>query len=564
MSTCYKCRVRASVSISDARGLSGGFGPAAILALTYVIYAAAAAWGVVNGRIWLDEALYIQKSWAYVTGAVHPYSAQDATWYMPLYFYQLGWAQELFGQGHITGRVMSAVCGGASGILVYLICRRVSLAPMIAALAVAIYLLTPTTAYYFSGATPLATVAFLNLLAVYLVVASRGAPRLAVSAALGVLFAVLFFYRQNMILSVAVLAPAYLYAIGRDRARQGTMLALTALVVAGLLVGMFPERMTFYALRLPVITPLLEKLSVLPTSWAVIEVTSTGRYALSPDLSGLLWRDPVNAFLLPYFGTVVLAASLLVLRGPPPILRLTAAFFFFLSLTHYLGSAGYCSACILTYASYFIALGAIAAAAAIDILWRQMSQRGAKPALLAALGAACLVLNASGTQFSIPDADGTLSRYRVFPWPLMQRFNGLSDLDLAHRLSEIVARTIPEGSKVLVIHNLSALPYAVSLAGRTMPVQDLNLRQSYRQLRPGLSAAEQETARTALEGESFWSDETLMDWLDHGVDAVMLQDGALPLSDAARASLAQHFIQTANVVYLGAVVGIYVRRSEAH
>ena len=110
---------------------------AGILALTIALYVAAMAYCTLNGRIWIDEASYVVKSLKYVTGALHPYAAEDATWYMPFYFYQLGWAQQIFGQGHMAGRVMSAVLGAASGGLVFLICRRLALAAPIAALAVA-------------------------------------------------------------------------------------------------------------------------------------------------------------------------------------------------------------------------------------------------------------------------------------------------------------------------------------------------------------------------------------------------------------------------------------------
>src|SRR5688572_11519180 len=90
-----------------------------LLTLTILGYVGMTTYAVINGRTWIDEVSYVIKSWWYVTGQVQPYSDQDATWYMPLYFYQLGLAQKLFGQSHEVGRTMSAGLGALSAVLVF-------------------------------------------------------------------------------------------------------------------------------------------------------------------------------------------------------------------------------------------------------------------------------------------------------------------------------------------------------------------------------------------------------------------------------------------------------------
>ena len=529
----------------------------AILALAIALYAMAAIYCVANGRIWIDEASYVVKSLRYVTGTLHPYTAEDATWYMPLYFYQLGWAQELFGAGHETGRWMSALLGLASGGVLYLICRRLELGALISALAVALYLLTPTTTYYFSGATPIATVAFLLMLAVYLIVIGRDRPQLWISAALGGLFWALFFYRQNMILAIVVLAPAYIYLIGSDRRRHALFVLLAGSVLTALTFAAFPDKLLDYALRLPLLTPLLQKIHALPGTWSFIEKTTDSRYDLSPSLARLSWRDPVDAFLLPFLGTTMLAGAVLVVPRAPRFAKVTGLFFFFLALTHYLGSAGYCAACILTYTSYFVGIGILAAAFALFTAVRAYG-----PGVGAMLAATAMVFNATGTFYAVPDANNVPSPYRAFPFPLMDRTEGLPELESARRLAKIFDADLPRQGEVMVLHDFTVLPYAVSLAGRPMPVQALNLRQSYRPLRAGLADDEKARARAVLEGESFWCDETLQDWLESGVSGVVIQESVIPLPASAREALARNFTLKANVLYSGYPIGIYVRRGD--
>lgn len=540
---------------SDANERTLRVATAAILVAAYVLYAAMAAYGVIYGRTWVDEITYVIKSWWYVTGAERPYSDTDATWYMPFYFYQLGWAQQIFGQGHMAGRVMSAVLGAASGGLVFLICRRLALAAPIAALAVALFLLDPTTTYYFTGATPIATVAFLLLLAIHAIQrAPEATPPL--SLGLGVLFAVLYFYRQNMILAVAVLAPVYLWQAKQRRGLHAALLVLGLVLVAVPILALFPAKLALYAIRLPVITPLLHQVGLLPDTLRLIQDATESRYSLGIDFMRLSWRDPVNAFLLPFLGTNLLALTVFALYRSERFLMLVPAFYFFLAATHYLGSAGYCSACILTYTSYFVGIGAVAAALALDALLR----RGGKFFAPAAAVFVAMALNVLGPAMAVSEASGAPSLWKNFPLPLVQPNNGLPDVVVTERLAGIVGMAAPDAKRIVVLDDQPQLAYAAARTGRTLPVQGFNLRQSYRRLRANLREAERAAIIRVLAAESLWTDAMLLGWLDDpATGAVLLQPGAVDLPPEARARLAENFRQTANVVVLGRTVGIYLR-----
>lgn len=140
--------------------------------------------------------------------------------------------------------------------------------------------------------------------------------------------------------------------------------------------------------------------------------------------------------------------------------------------------------------------------------------------------------------------------------------NGLPDLTVSERLARIVTMTTPEKGRVLVLDDQPALAYAAVLAGRTLPVQGFNLRQSYRKLGVDLPEAERAQVIRVLEAESLWTDATLLAWLgDDAIAAVMLQENAVQLSPEARLRLQERFRLSASVVVLGRDVEVYVRKA---
>src|SRR5437868_3807764 len=88
-----------------------------LLAAAVVLYAAGARYVLLHGHTWTDEVSYLVKSWWYTSGTVSPYTATDATWYMPFYFYQLGWWQQALGLGLSSGRLLSIGLGALNGLL---------------------------------------------------------------------------------------------------------------------------------------------------------------------------------------------------------------------------------------------------------------------------------------------------------------------------------------------------------------------------------------------------------------------------------------------------------------
>ena len=208
---------------------------ARVLPTTIVLLLAAAAYGAIatnvfhNGGISFSESLYLVKSWWYVSGTAAPYTATDATRTTPLYFYLLGWWQNLAGIGVLPARALSCGLGLVNGVLLFAICRRLTGNILASAAAVLLLLATPATAFYFTMAIPAAAVSVLHLVAIWLIVAGLGRPRVGATIAFGLICAALYFTRPDMILAVVMLVPLYIAAIGSARVlHAGLVLATIA------------------------------------------------------------------------------------------------------------------------------------------------------------------------------------------------------------------------------------------------------------------------------------------------------------------------------------------------
>mgnify|MGYP000399626447 CR=1 FL=1 len=88
---------------------------------------------------------------------------------------------------------------------------------------------------------------------------------------MGLLCVALYFYKQSMILAVIVLAPLYIAAIGRKRGLHAIILIVVMAAATAGLVLSFPDKLGAYALRLPVIAPLLEQIGLLAPNFILID-----------------------------------------------------------------------------------------------------------------------------------------------------------------------------------------------------------------------------------------------------------------------------------------------------
>ena len=542
--------------------------PAGLLLLGILaVYVVLGGQTLLHGQSFPDEVSALIRSWWYVgaapgTGA-RPYTAADATWSMPLYFYQLGFWQKLAGIGPLPGRLLSMGIGVLNGILLFLICKRLTANAVASAAAAFVFLATPATVFAFATATPAASIAFLHLAAVWLIVAHVGKPKAWASAALGVICAALYFYRQDMILAAPVLLLLHVLAAGRGhRAMHGAIAVVALAATAGGILFLFPGKLTDYALRLPVIYPLIERLGGIAPNFLQIDQGTSGANPMIFSLARVRFMDVVEGFVLPYSGTILATLALLALAGRSlRILWIPALYFIWLAVGHTLGAPGFCTGCAASYAPAYIGIGALSAGLALALLARHAKDWGL-PAPVVIISAAVLIV---GANMFMPALART-PPYHMYPAPLMGETGTVEERADTVALARWIAANSERTQPVLAIHSLGrthlpALPWAVFLSGHLMPMQSFDPPATRRILSPRLTAPQKERVQAAIEAESLWTDETLRRWVERDYNLILFQQDASLNQAALLGAITQRFDPVGTTRYRDQDITLYKRKA---
>jgi len=540
-------------------------GPDALPLATLLLGAAIAfaAWAYLTlfqGRISAEEASYLVKALWQATGQSNADIVPDSTGKMPLYLYQLGFWQTIDGLGVVFARTMSVGLGVINGLLLFALCKRLTANTIVAAAAVFICLATPATSAFFATATPAAMASALHLAALWLIVDSLGRQRPWASILLGALCAALYFYRQGMLLSVVVLVPLYVAAVGRQRPLQAGLVFAGFAAVTAILLVILPDRMAAYALRVPVISPFLDNIGALAPNFMLIDRGTLGPMTMGPAFARAAPAEILNDFLLPYSGTLILAGILLVLaRGSLRILWIAPLYFLWLAAGYYLGSLGLCTGCMPSLTPYFGAVGALAAALGLAVLAQHARQKGAPSAPSVLIGATLAVgLNVFAPTLVAQNNAGT--------FPIALTPQGSTEAREVEALARWINMNVPAQEPVLLLHGMgrqsvAGLAYAAVLAEHPIPVQSIDPAATHRIVNPKLSAQVRESVQAAIEEENLWADATLNRWLDRDYDVVIFQEDRSIDQRAQIAALSARFSVAASIVYRGTTLFLYKRKT---
>ena len=538
--------------------------PAAVLGLLAVAaYGAIAGCTLFNGQTFAEEVAALVRGWWYATGALVPYTPADVPAEMPLYYYELGYWQRLLGAGHLSGRILSIVIGGAGGLLLFVICRRLTANTQVAAAAVFIFLATPSTSYFFATATPVATVSTLHLLAIFLIVDSMGKPRAAVGALMGLVCAAIYFTRQDMFLAIAVLIPLYVAAVGRERPLQ--MLSVLVGLAAGtaLVIFAFPAKLQVLALQFPFVGGLLGDAGLLGPDYTLVARGTHGPASLSAAFEVANLEGLFESFVLPNIGTILLALVLFAAAtGPLRVLWAAPLYFLWLALTHYAARSveDACTACMQSATPAFAAVGALAAALTLVLSSRWAKRNNLAPGAVVVGGAVVAVaLNTFAPMLASHPAT------RAFPRPMLDGITTAPELSEIPALTRWVAGQIKTQEPVLVIHGLgwtdaAALPYAVAAAGRRMPAVSLDLRSTRRTANQSLVGDLRNDVLAGVEGSGLWSGESLARWIARDYNVILLQDDASANVASIRKAIEAGFDRAGATRYRGGSILMFTRK----
>ena len=482
-----------------------------LVALALLLWISQAAFMMERVDTWLDEGMYLIKSANYAFGRIEPYSIDDPTSYPPLYFLLLGTAQRIFGEGHLTGRLLSVLLSLSSIILLYLAALRCLRDKFAAGIATLVFSLNPMAIAYMSTATPYAFVTLLTLVSFLFITRSEIAPLWARAPIMGTLAASLILTRINLIVALPLFASLYLI-LQREKFRVALAVLAGAMIVGlGLIVisiGYFGSGLAETLAFIPGLVRIL---------WRWTDVGSQMRDVMSLtgspidfDLDWGVVRQVLDRYFFRLYPTILAPALLgtalvIVSRDRLSLTSFCAFYVVSMTLIHLIGSQSYCTPCLMAYTNYFLAFAAIPAAFFLNAIAILLPQN---------VTIAVFVVSAAlGTYFSIQKQN--IGRLLPSAWD--------DPLKIEARLAASIKGLLPEG-RILALSGSYQTFQAIWLAGGMIEPYSIsflpNIREPHAELPPPTRARAEE----ALSLRGFRSSEGIIRDLRRPMPAVVVQE----------------------------------------
>jgi hypothetical protein len=510
-----------TVSAADRRFRAAGI---CILAALLAGWMALSLFAVLWQGTWPDEAGYIIKSWWYISGAVKPYTPEDATLYPPLIFYLLGPWQWIIGHHDIvSSRVLSAAIAAVNVGLLAGLLYRLGCTVWPIAFAVVVFALTEDSIFYFSSATPFSSAVCLQLAALHLLLGMEKRASFAVAIAFGVVLTAAYLLRINLVSFIALsLAIAWVRA-GQDRWRVIVCTAAIFVVTWSLLALLWGRQFVYISIWFPLVTDWLVQAGVLPKLYPDLRTLSssvaiTPRTTVLETLRSAFNREMLRDWIFAHHAvpilTALFATTVAALRRVPNRgwVAIFAAAYWGMLLFHHLGAQSYCPICIQGYANYFNYLAALAGGLSLHGLMQTgPSQRFAR---LVGVGAIALSVGlAAGQAWSLTGGNKLPSlRNRVDSLPEEVRLAG-------EKMSALLA----PGSIVGFVGRDSRIPLALASAGIRVPPVTLSLTSVYRKLNENLTPEQRTETLEEIRQLSMWTDVIAAEWIQDEGDWLVVQ-----------------------------------------
>jgi hypothetical protein len=509
-----------TASTGESRFRATGIGVLAAILTGWIVLS---VFAVMRQGTWADEAGYIIKSWWYVSGAVKPYTAEDATWYQPLIFYALGAWQWIFGHGIVSSRALSLVITAVNiGLLAGLL-RRLGCTVWPIAFAIVVFALTEDSIFYFDSATPYAYAVCLQLAALHLLVGMKKSASFAVAMTFGAVLTAAYLLRINLIAFIALSLAIVWARAGRDRWRVYFCSAAIFLATWSVLALVWGRPFIYISLWIPLVTDGLVQAGILPKLYPniftfshqnVISQPATVLRLLAYAFGWAMWRDwiiahhaaPIAAAL---FSTIVAALRRVQNRG---WMALFAASYWGMLVFHHLGAQSYCPICIQAYANFFDYLAALAGGLALHGLMQAAPNVGFVRGV--AVGAVAASVGLAAAQAWSLSGGNKLPSIR----------NQTDSLPHEVRIAgEAMKTLLAPGSSVGFVGRDSRIPLALASADVRVPPVTLSLVSFYRKLDENLTPEQQAQTIEEIRQLSAWTDVIAREWIEDAGDWLVVQ-----------------------------------------
>ncbi len=508
-------------SNSDKRFSAAGLG---VLLAILACWMALSITAALRQGTWGDEAGYIIKSWWYISGAVKPYTSEDATWYQPLLFYILGVWQWIFGHDIVSSRLLSVLLTAVNIASLANLLHRLGCTVWPIAFAILVFALTEDSIFYFTAAAPYAHSICLQLVAFHLLLTMKKSASFAVATAFGAVLTACYLLRINLVLFIALgLGVAWVRA-GKDRWRVYICAAAIFIVTWSSLALIFGRQFIYITTWLPGVTDGLVKVGVLPMLYpSAFNLTTQMMIVSQPSsISALLayafgWemlRDWILGHHVLPIATALLASIVVGIRAVPirGWIALFAASYWVMLVYHHLGGQSFCPICIQAYANYFNYLAALAGGLALHgLLQTRWNRRIGRHVAMGAIAVSVVV--SAVQSWSLTGVNKLPSiRNRTDSLPQQVDIAGLAMQTL-----------LPPGSRAGFVGRDSRIPLALARADVRVPPVTLSLTSFYRKLNDNLTTEQQAQTLRELRQLSMWNITIARDWIRDADDWLVVQ-----------------------------------------
>lgn len=465
-------------------------------------------------KTWLDEGKYLMEGFWAVSGDKPLYGEEGSTNYPPVFYYLLGFFQAIFQKGHYTGRAFAALIGLASICLAFVVLAK-QCRPIAAFCALLLFVTQASNLSYFASATPYSWITLLSVVGIWLIETPRCTGNLK-PILLGGVYFLMYFSRANMIAALPMLWAYQVYREKPSLRWRGGLLSIAAFLILSVgLAALFPVQMIINAIELPIVTPFLRQLGVIPNTYELLRQYSY--WELAQDFSfgktlDSFWSRLLTAFPISFsLATFGIGVGFL-LRKRRPLLLFSSAYFLAMAGIHTVGPQTYCPACPAVYLHYFLIFAFIAKAIALDsaLDWLSNSPPDRLRTFLRAALPAAVVL---------------FCAYRV-TGPLKAQF-AINRPDVAHirQTAKKISRIIPDAKEIYVLSTSPHFVQAVFLAGKTFPKTNINPIHSYRSLRDvsSLTADQFNDLLLQMKEMSKWREEIFVEQITCRTDMLLVQ-----------------------------------------
>ena len=219
------------------------------------------------GRTWLDDGKYFIRGYWYATGNMVPYGSRDGNWYAPFFFMVIGFWQQFFGgifsHNLVTIRLFSTLLNFFNCFILVLIIKKLTNNYFLVLLSIILYLATPFGFFYYNSATPYSFVTSISLLIWMLYIYPEKYVWWFRSVLFGLGYILLIFTRRNMVLAVPFLVIFQILTLRRGYIKKIAVTFITIILVATLLLSVFPKKLQHVMAGLPFINKVVYDLGLL-------------------------------------------------------------------------------------------------------------------------------------------------------------------------------------------------------------------------------------------------------------------------------------------------------------